>query len=394
METLRPMVTPQAPLREARHQAHPLRGHRSEGRLGSATQRRRPVASADHLGQLLHEAPTVRLRRDCRLVVLSDLHLGDGGPMDDFLPNSELVLSVLERHYLQRGFTLLLNGDVEELYRFSLPRILRRWTGLYTLFDRFAERDGLLRILGNHDHGLRESRLGRLGRPRTPLHDALKFDFAGHTIFALHGCVPSPLHRHHTLSRLLLRYVANPLGIRNYSVSHDNKRKFRLEKRLYQFARDMRIVALMGHTHRPLFESLSKVDSLKFQMEAMCRRFPEAGGGEQESLRLRILECRGELSRTLANDRENAFRDTLYDVGPVVPCLFNSGCAVGKRGITAIEIAGGDIALVHWFDATKSSKYLTAGGVSPQRLQGTDYFRVALKQDSLGYIFARIKLLG
>jgi UDP-2,3-diacylglucosamine pyrophosphatase LpxH len=327
-----------------------------------------------------------------RVLILSDLHIGDGTSMDDFLPNAELVLSVLERHYLERGFTLLLNGDIEELCRFPLQRILRHWARLYSLFERFAEREGLLRILGNHDRSLRGH---RLWQERTPLHDALKLDFNGNTIFALHGCAASLLHRRHQwLSGLALRYLANPLGIRNYGVRYDSKRRFRLERKVYQFARDRRIVTIMGHTHRPLFESMSKVDSLKLRIEAMCRRYPLAGPAEQALLQLRIRECRADLQHTLAKDKTHGVRDSLYDVEPVVPCLFNSGCAVGKRGITGIEIANGNIALVHWFDVGRSSKYLDLNGVAPQRLEATDYHRVVLKEDSLDYVFARTLLLG
>jgi hypothetical protein len=74
--------------------------------------------------------------------------------------------------------------------------------------------------------------------------------------------------------------------------------------------------------------------------------------------------------------------------------LFNSGCAIGKRGVTAIEIADGEISLVHWFDRTRGAHHLLDHGNRPQRLGRTDYYRTVLKQDRLEYIFGRIKLLA
>lgn len=39
-----------------------------------------------------------------------------------------------------------------------------------------------------------------------------------------------------------------------------------------------------------------------------------------------------------------------------IPCLFNSGCVIGKRGVTAPEIEEVNIRLVHWFDSRISKK--------------------------------------
>ena len=57
---------------------------------------------------------------------MSDLHLGDGGPRDDFRPNAELVHDVLRDYYLEAGYSLVLNGDIEELQRFSYAKIRKR----------------------------------------------------------------------------------------------------------------------------------------------------------------------------------------------------------------------------------------------------------------------------
>ena len=78
----------------------------------------------------------------------------------------------------------------------------------------------------------------------------------------------------------------------------------------------------------------------------------------------------------------------------IIPCIFNSGCVIGKSGITGIEITNGLIKLVHWFDKTKTSKYMNFNSYIPEQLSDTDYYRVVLKEDHLDYIFSRIHLLN
>ncbi|MEM6831785.1 MAG: hypothetical protein AAF551_14840, partial [Bacteroidota bacterium] len=77
-----------------------------------------------------------------------------------------------------------------------------------------------------------------------------------------------------------------------------------------------------------------------------------------------------------------------------IPCLFNSGTVIGKRGITCLEIEGDKIRLVHWFDKSISKKYLTHSGYEPQRLEGTNFYRMVINEESLQYIFTRINFLS
>jgi len=85
---------------------------------------------------------------------------------------------------------------------------------------------------------------------------------------------------------------------------------------------------------------------------------------------------------------------SLYNANLVVPCMFNSGTVIGKRGMTCLEIDDGQMALVHWFDDTRSRKYLNYGNYETEQLPGTDFHRVEVKRDSLDYIFTRITLLA
>jgi hypothetical protein len=193
---------------------------------------------------------------------------------------------------------------------------------------------------------------------------------------------------------VMLRYVANPLGIKSYSVSYDSMKKYRVERRIYRYSSAKKVVSIIGHTHRPLFESLSKIDSLKFRIEQLCRDYLNSTNSSRESLQEDITLHKRELEDLYEKNGRNGARSSLYNSRLLIPCIFNSGCGIGKRGITAIEIEEENISLVHWFDSNRSAKYFSFHEYDPERLEESDYFRVVLKTDHLDYIFTRIRLLS
>ena len=338
------------------------------------------------------QAPVRVLGARERVVVFSDLHLGNGGSRDDFLPNGELLSAALERYYLPRRYTLVLNGDVEELQRFRLPDVRRRWAGFFGLLERFALQGRLERLIGNHDA---ELEVLRDSYPAPRLLEALRLEAGKDSLLLLHGHQASYLQTHFLgLVSTLLRYVANPLGIHNWSVARSNPRRFRVEKRVYAFAHARRQLVLIGHTHRPLFESLSKLDSLRFRIEALCRQVPSVGGRRRAALEKELGARKAALEGLLAKRGRAYDGSTLYTSPLLVPCLFNSGCCIGRRGVTGLEIADGSIALVHWFDRNRSERFLDPQERTAEPLEGGPYHRVVLEQDSLAYLSTRARLLS
>ena len=349
-----------------------------------------PITSS--LQSLYDEAPEIKLSRRNRLVVFSDLHVGNRRRGDDFLKNAELFMHVLEQHYLSQEFTLILNGDIEELLRFSLNEVEARWPDLYALFGRFYATGRLYKVVGNHDIALplyKEYPFSEI------LIDGLKLRYKEDVLFLFHGHQASSFQtRFNLLVGLTLRYMARPLGIKNYSVSRSTFRKYKTERRVYSFSHADRIASLIGHTHRPLFESLSKIDSLRFRIEQLCRQYTTARPREKRRLSEDIQRHKMELQKIYERKGELKSRRSIYNSQLLIPCLFNSGCCIGKRGITAVELQDGEISLVHWFDKNLSQKHFDLVDEAPQQLDGTDYYKVILNQDSLDYIFTRIRLLA
>ncbi len=342
------------------------------------------------LQALLDSAPGVALGPRDRIVILSDLHLGDGGPRDDFRQNADLVMQALRRYYLEGDFSLVLNGDIEELQRFRYDSIRSSWSGLLELFEEFRRRTALYRIIGNHDESLPAVAHGRAG----PLLEAVRLTLDGNTILLFHGHQAAIFfERFNSVAGFFLRHVAHRLRIPNVPVVYESRRKYFIEHRVYAFSSSRKIVSIIGHTHRPLFESLSRIDTLRFRIEQLCRDHSSASPSDRAAIEAAISSSRRDLERLWEKDRKNGLRSGLYNEQLSIPCLFNSGCAIGKRGFTAIEIAGGQISLVHWFDRARGERHMSEDGRLADRLGSTSYYRAVLKEDRLPYVFTRIRLL-
>jgi UDP-2,3-diacylglucosamine pyrophosphatase LpxH len=339
---------------------------------------------------LLDSCPEQTLDQNERYVIFSDLHMGNGGPQDDLAPNRSLVEGALKRYYLQNRYHLILNGDVEDLNKFKLSEIIAAWPELYGIFNSFAQMGRFWKIVGNHDLYLLKEK-----EYPYPLYHGLLLKKEAQRLFIFHGHQASGFFNEFDyISEFLVRFLAKPLRIRNSSVSKNSKRRFATERYIYRAARKMGLIAITGHTHRPLFESLSKYDSLRWSIEDLLREYAIADSTE----RLRIVELvdiyRTELERIAKKRKRRTVSKSLYDEGPLlVPCLFNSGCATGKHGITTIEIDRGNISLVHWATEGLIRPYIEKEAQFKDSIDG-DLFRYTLHSEYLDQVFLRLSLLG
>ncbi|MFP4643104.1 MAG: hypothetical protein ACLFM0_01985 [Spirochaetales bacterium] len=347
--------------------------------------------SFHNLSRLYRRTVAERIPQDRPAVVFSDFHAGDGGARDDFVHNADLAISVLEE-YFRRGYRLVLNGDVEELQKFPLEAVRRQWKPLYRVFDRFQREGRLERLVGNHDLDLMYDNPLDM-----PVHEALRWEVGDEdspdTIFIFHGHQASrqyELYNDHV--GWFLRNIVSKLPVKNRSVSANNFKKKAIEERIYEFSRRQRIVSIIGHTHRPLFESLSKTDWVKYNIERLCRQYGNSDRSQREGIRVEIDRLKGYLARTVPDKRKDI--GSIYHETFVVPSMFNAGCVLGKRGLTCIELDGEDISLKYWADSRRSNpdpRYAVYDSVT---LPGTAYRESVIQSESLRYIFSRIHLLS
>jgi predicted phosphodiesterase len=312
------------------------------------------------------------------------------GKRDDLANNGDFLTDILEKYYLENDWTLVLNGDVEELLRYPLEAIRKKWSRLYKVYDGFAQNNRLYKILGNHDEGL----LLVKNYPY-PIYNALRIETGVIPIYVYHGHQSSKIYsRYNALINIGVRYLLRPLGIRNISSGRNPHRRFEVEKQAYRFSINNNCISIIGHTHRALFESLGRFDYIKFEIERLCRDYPASQGEERQRIEAETAALRFELGKLKRAERRGALRQSLYGDEFPVPCLFNSGSAISKKGICAIELDNENIALVYWFMEGKGRKFINRGAYKIESLDETPYRRSVLNAERLDHVKAKIDLLG
>jgi predicted phosphodiesterase len=322
-----------------------------------------------------------------RALIISDLHMGTG-KRDDLADNGELLVSLLKDYYFPRNWNLVLNGDIEELQRHSLDKIMKHWKRLFEVFDLFAGQNRLYKLIGNHD-----DELLLVKSYQYPLYGVIRIENGVIPAYVFHGHQSSVLFsRYNKVLKVGIRYVLKPFGIKNVSSGRNPYRRFKIEKAAYNFSLGMRCISIIGHTHRPLFESLGRFDYIKFEIERLIRDYPSSSEDRRRLIETNVLALRRELGKLKRKERRDVLRRSLYGDEMPVPCLFNSGCAIGKKGIHAIELSCEDIALVYWYEEGRGRRFISRGGYEIEKLGR--YCRAILNRDRLDYILARIQLLG
>jgi len=322
-----------------------------------------------------------------RAIILSDLHMGTG-KRDDLADNGELLINLLENYYFPRGWCLVLNGDIEELQRYSLDHIRESWKRLYEVFDLFSLHNRLYKLTGNHDEELLLDK-----NYQYPLYSVIRIETGLIPAYVFHGHQSSSIYsKYNKLLGVGIRYVLKPFGIKNISSGRSPYKRYYVEKAAYKFSLDMHCISIIGHTHRPLFESLGRFDYIKFEIERLIRDYPASSQEQRRLIETNVLALRRELGKLQRNERRDVLRHSLYGNEMPVPCLFNSGCAIGKKGIHAIELSCEDIALVYWYTEGNGRRFVSRGGYEIEKIGNSR--RAILNKDRLDYISARIQLLG
>jgi UDP-2,3-diacylglucosamine pyrophosphatase LpxH len=341
------------------------------------------------LSPRFNPAAVLDLSQSGRALIISDFHMGCGR-RDDLALNGALLRDMLEQYYLAGDWYLVLNGDIEELQRYSLAAVREQWASMYRVFDRFAAAGRLFKTIGNHD----ESLIFEQNYPYA-LYNAVRIETGVNPVYVYHGHQSSKMYtNHNNLLRLGIRYLLRPLGIRNISSARSPHRRFFVEKQAYTFSLEHHCISIIGHTHRSLFESLGRFEFIKFEIERLCRDYPVSTGAERERIAADVRSLRQELGKLRRSERRDVLRQSLYGDELPVPCLFNSGSAISRKGINAIELDRNNISLIYWFAQGQERKFIDRGGYPVEALGTTAYRRAVLNHDRLDYIKARIELLG
>ena len=95
-------------------------------------------------------APEIFDIREGKWIIFSDQHKGQGDGADDFQRCKPAYHAALG-YYHSAGYSLVLLGDVEELWEGRPRKVIKTYRDTLTLEGKFADGGNLFRIVGNHD---------------------------------------------------------------------------------------------------------------------------------------------------------------------------------------------------------------------------------------------------
>jgi UDP-2,3-diacylglucosamine pyrophosphatase LpxH len=198
--------------------------------------------------------------RGKRIVMFSDMHLGDGGKADDFRHNHMAFGRALD-FYLKENYTVILLGDIEEFWQFDSERVFKEYDS--TVYKKFrAFKEGFFyRVYGNHD--------SEWGTPRDPARAvagesevasvALKLRDKDGTarILLIHGHQgDEESDKHSWSSRFFVRLykIVEPIIKIDRLASATKCQIIKdYERILYTWAKNSKVILICGHSHRSIF---------------------------------------------------------------------------------------------------------------------------------------------
>ncbi|MFO7951178.1 MAG: metallophosphoesterase family protein [Candidatus Fermentibacteraceae bacterium] len=308
----------------------------------------------ERLDALLHCRDTPRTSlEESGLAVISDLHMGAGGPADNFRGNEAALMQALAA-YREGGRRLVLLGDTEELWQYDMPEIRPHRRPIYSRLRDFGPA-GVLRVWGNHDD--------MWARPDTedpsgagPASEAILVETAGRPMLMVHGhqgSLESDLLG--GASRLLVRlfrcfegpWMLLMKALRLYRKPSTMTRIRRdFERVMYRWALDRDTVLVCGHSHRAVFASRSHAERLRAHIRYLRDLLAMVPPQAPEAAEMR-LELRGAV-RELRHERRRGRDFASVAEGDAAPVYFNSGCGLYREGMTALELDPSGARLVKW----------------------------------------------
>ncbi|KFX58119.1 metallophosphoesterase [Clostridium cagae] len=260
------------------------------------------------------DSPVLEFDKNSKIVLISDMHRGDGGNADSLRPNKNIYKAALG-YYLKDDFNLIEIGDGDELWKNkNCIDIAYNYDDIFKILNKFNANKRLYLLYGNHDMvkakpnfiPKQEKLLAQIGynfgKELVKLYNNIQFHEGlvlrytpmNKDILVFHGHQVDFMNCElWKISRFLVRYVWRILeGFAGFkapvSPANNYGKGSKIDEILERTARKEKRMLICGHTHHDVF--------------------PEAGKG-------------------------------LY---------FNDGCCVFPSTITTIEIVNGEIYLIKW----------------------------------------------
>lgn len=292
------------------------------------------------------KGPVIQLKASQRFIVFSDQHKGAKNGADNFMLAEKNYLAALS-YYEKQDFCYINLGDCEELWGNSVASVLKNNLLSFEAEKRFLKKQAFIKIFGNHDLYWDNDLLAALTLKdvfgeQVKIYEGCilqtKIDQQILNIFLTHGHQGDLQSDGNWFSKWFISNVWGPLETYlqiNVNTPSSNDQLKTVHNRMMAdwSAQQKEALLITGHTHQPVFQSLTHLESLYRQLDLAKKTLDEKA----------ILFLQQEINlRKLQGGPEP-------DFSSYQPYYFNSGCCCFNDGdITGIEIADGQIRLIRW----------------------------------------------
>ena len=317
------------------------------------------------------------LKENSRIIIFSDHHRGAKNGADDFMKAETAYLAALD-YYFENKFQYISLGDSEELWENTLNQVKKNNSITFEAEKRFILKDKFFKVFGNHDlywdnspiasqqlkaiygkklrvfEGIileKDNKEEHTQKKKTndpfsifkikPAADDEVLPIANCplTIFLTHGHQGDASSDGNWFSKFFVANIWAPLQsylrINFNTPAYDEDLKTAHNLIMYEWsAKYKKLVLITGHTHQPVFESLT-------HPERMYRQLGDAIKAKKAD---EVKQIEEEIKR-----RGRNYKTTPAQYLTLKPSYFNSGCCCFRDGdITGIEITHEKISLVKW----------------------------------------------
>ncbi|GAB3922743.1 metallophosphoesterase [Mucilaginibacter myungsuensis] len=283
-----------------------------------------------------------------KFIIFSDQHKGARDGADDFAPSEKNYLAALD-HYNNNGFHFISLGDSEELWENTFTSVKKRNKATFDRERMFLDRAAFTKIFGNHDLYWDSDPLAQLSLKQVygqsiKVYEGLvlktNIDNKPLEVYLTHGHQGDLQSDGSWLSKWFVSDVWGPLQaylrVNPNTPANNDQLKTDHNRIMYEWGEQKTdLLLITGHTHQPVFRSLTQIERLYAELD-------KAKAANDEAL---ILDLEARIAkRHHKGDNVIVFKDDNYK-----PCYFNTGCCCFDDGdITGLEIADGMIRLIKW----------------------------------------------
>lgn len=282
-----------------------------------------------------------------RFIIFSDQHKGAGNGADDFMLCAPNYTAALDFYYQNNYFFISL-GDCEELWENTVTAVKKHQRPVFAKEKIFIDANRFIKIFGNHDlywqnDPLASFQLKDIYQCDVPIHEGVLLTTTVQNrplkIFCTHGHQGDLVSDGNWFSKFFVSRIWAPLQsllrINPNTPAYDARLKTLHNSIMYQWSAGQKdLLLITGHTHQPVFESLTHIERLYRQL-LFAEKMKDKSMIETLQKEIQV--------------RKFQYNNISSDYLKLKTTYFNSGCCCYSDGdITGIELDEDCLRLIKW----------------------------------------------